>query len=89
MSPDRLSNLTIVFVEDHDDARRYLGLFLNQIGADVVLARNAFEGLETTKKTDGIWWCPTLKCRKWTASSCCVKFVPLDPITAAVYRLSL
>jgi CheY-like chemotaxis protein len=48
-SPDRLSNLTIVVVEDHDDTRRYLGLFLNQIGADVVLARNGFEGLEATK----------------------------------------
>jgi CheY-like chemotaxis protein len=49
ISPDRLSNLTIVVVEDHDDARRYLGLFLNQIGANVVLARNGFEGLEATK----------------------------------------
>jgi len=46
MSPNRLSNLTIVVVEDHDDARRYLGLFLNQIGGNVVLARNGFEGLE-------------------------------------------
>jgi CheY-like chemotaxis protein len=51
MSPDRLSDLTIVVVEDHDDARRYLGLFLNQIGANVVLARNGFEGLEATKNT--------------------------------------
>jgi hypothetical protein len=25
----RLINLTIVVVEDHDDARRYLGLFLD------------------------------------------------------------
>jgi CheY-like chemotaxis protein len=49
MSPDRLSDLTIVVVEDQDDARRYLGLFLNQIGANVVLARNGFEGLEATK----------------------------------------
>ena len=49
ISPDRLSDLTIVVVEDHDDARRYLGLFLNQIGANVVLARNGFEGLEATK----------------------------------------
>ena len=51
MSPDRLSDLTIVVVEDHDDARRYLGLFLNQIGANVVLARNGFEGLEATKNS--------------------------------------
>ena len=49
MSPKRLSNLTIVVVEDHDDARRYLGLFLNQMGANVVVARNAFEGLEAIK----------------------------------------
>ena len=49
MSPSRLSNLTIVVVEDHDDARRYLGLFLNQMGANVVVARNAFEGLEAIK----------------------------------------
>ena len=49
MSPDRLSNLTIVVVEDHDDAQRYLDLFLNQMGANVVVARNGFEGLEATK----------------------------------------
>jgi CheY-like chemotaxis protein len=49
MSPNRLSNLTIVVVEDHDDARRYLGIFLDQLGASVVLARNAFEGLEAIK----------------------------------------
>jgi CheY-like chemotaxis protein len=49
MSPSRLSNLTIVVVEDHDDVRRYLGLFLNQMGANVVVARNAFEGLEAIK----------------------------------------
>jgi CheY-like chemotaxis protein len=49
MSLNRLSNLTIVVVEDYDDARRYLGLFLNQMGAYVVVARNGFEGLEATK----------------------------------------
>ena len=49
MSPSRLSNLTIVVVEDHDDARRYLGLFLDRMGANVVVARNAFEGLEAIK----------------------------------------
>jgi CheY-like chemotaxis protein len=49
MSPSRLSNLTIVVVEDHDDARRYLGLFLNRLGANVVIARNGFEGLEAIK----------------------------------------
>ena len=51
MSPDRLSNLTIVVVEDHDDARRYLGLFLDRLGANVVLASNGFEGLEATKNS--------------------------------------
>lgn len=49
MSPNRLSNLTIVVVEDHDDARRYLGLFLDRLGANVVVARNGFEGLEAIK----------------------------------------
>jgi CheY-like chemotaxis protein len=49
MSPSRLSNLTIVVVEDHDDVRRYLGLFLDRMGANVVVARNAFEGLEAIK----------------------------------------
>ena len=49
MSPNRLSNLTIVVVEDHDDARRYLGLFLDRLGANVVVAGNGFEGLEAIK----------------------------------------
>ena len=38
-------------VEDHDDARRYLDLFLGQLGAKVMVARNAFEGLEAIKNT--------------------------------------
>ena len=42
-------DLTIVVVEDHDDARRYLGLFLGNLGANVLLARNASEGLEAIK----------------------------------------
>jgi CheY-like chemotaxis protein len=33
MSPDCLADLKIVVVEDHDDARRYLDLFLGQLGA--------------------------------------------------------
>jgi CheY-like chemotaxis protein len=49
MSPNRLSHLTIVIVEDHDDARRYLSLFLDRLGAKVVTARNAWEGLEAIK----------------------------------------
>ena len=47
--PNCLSKLTIVVVEDHDDLRRYLGLFLGQVGTNVVVARNAFEGLEAIK----------------------------------------
>ena len=41
--------LTVVVVEDHDDARRYLSLFLRQLGASVVEARNGIEGLEAVK----------------------------------------
>ena len=51
MSPNRLSNLTIVVVEDHDDARRYLGLFLDRLGANVLAAKNGFEGLEAIKNS--------------------------------------
>jgi CheY-like chemotaxis protein len=49
MSPDCLADLKIVVVEDHDDARRYLDLFLCQLGAKVMVASNAFEGLEAIK----------------------------------------
>lgn len=51
MSPSRLDEITIVVVEDHDDARRYLDLYLGQFGAKVVAASNAFEGLEAIKNT--------------------------------------
>jgi CheY-like chemotaxis protein len=49
MSPSCLIGLAIVVVEDHDDARRYLDLFLRQLGAKVIVARNAFEGLKLIK----------------------------------------
>ena len=49
MSPTRLSHLTIVVVEDHDDARRYLGLFLGRLGANVVMAENGLKGLLAIK----------------------------------------
>jgi CheY-like chemotaxis protein len=49
MSDNRLSNCTIVVVEDHDDTRRSLGIFLGRLGANVVLARNAVEGVEAVK----------------------------------------
>ena len=50
MPPARLSHLTLVIVEDHDDARNYLALFLTQSGAKVVLAKDAYEGLAAIKK---------------------------------------
>jgi|GraSoiStandDraft_39_1057311.scaffolds.fasta_scaffold548361_1 CheY-like chemotaxis protein len=49
MWPQRLSNLTIVIVEDDDDTRRYISLYLDYSGAKVVAAGNAFEGLEAIK----------------------------------------
>src|SRR6201981_3369182 len=49
MSDSRLSNLTIVVVEDHDDTRRSLGILLGNLEANVVLARNAFEAVEAVK----------------------------------------
>ena len=51
MSSSSLNDLAIVVVEDHDDARRYLDLFLGQLGAKVVVASNAFEGLRAIKNT--------------------------------------
>jgi len=49
MSPNRLSNLTILVVDDHNDVRRYVGAFLGQLGANVAVAENAIEGLEAVK----------------------------------------
>ena len=49
MSPDCLADLKIVLVEDHDDARRYLELFLSDLGAKVVVARNGHEGPKAVK----------------------------------------
>jgi len=51
MSPNRFSNLTIVVVEDHDDIRGYLAAFLIRLGAKVIEAKNAFEGLRAVKAT--------------------------------------
>jgi hypothetical protein len=69
MSPNSLGNLTIVVVEDHDDARRYLGLFLDRLGATVVLAKNGFEALRQERIVVRIWWCPTFKSPVATGSS--------------------
>ena len=49
MASTRLADVTIVVVEDHDDARRYLGVFLDRLGAKVVVAKDGFEGLEAIK----------------------------------------
>jgi CheY-like chemotaxis protein len=46
-----LSNLMIVVVEDDNDTRTHLGAFLDRLDAKVVLASNAFEGLEAIKDT--------------------------------------
>src|SRR4030088_2625928 len=51
MSPNRFIGLTIAVVEDHDEARTSLGLLLKHLGANVVLARNAFEGIEAVKNS--------------------------------------
>jgi CheY-like chemotaxis protein len=39
----------IVVVDDHRDFRRYLGVFLGHLGANVAVAENAIEGLEAVK----------------------------------------
>jgi len=52
MSPNRLSERTIVVVEDHDDARTAIGIFLGRMGVNVVLARNGFEGFEAVRNFD-------------------------------------
>jgi len=49
MSHNPLSNFTIVVVEDHDDTRKFLGNFLGHLVANVILARNASEGVEAVK----------------------------------------
>jgi CheY-like chemotaxis protein len=49
MPCNSLIDLTIVVVEDHDDARRYVGSYLSELGAKVILASNALEGLEAIK----------------------------------------
>ena len=44
-----LKGLVIIVVEDHDDARRYVQMFLRHLGANVIGACNAVEGLEAVK----------------------------------------
>jgi len=47
-----LSHCTILVVEDHSDARTYLGRFLSDLGANVILAEDGIDGLEAAKKND-------------------------------------
>jgi CheY-like chemotaxis protein len=49
MSPNRLSNITIVVVDDDHVVRRYVGAFLAQLCANVAVAPNAREGLEAVR----------------------------------------
>ena len=49
MSRNRFSDFTIVVVEDDDDTRRALAIFLGRLGANVVVASNAIEGVEAVK----------------------------------------
>ena len=49
MPSDPLRDVVIVVVEDHDDARRYLGIYLRQLGAKVFEASNAVEGFQAIK----------------------------------------
>jgi CheY-like chemotaxis protein len=49
MSADLFKDLTILLVEDHDDTRTYLGLFLARLGARILVARNASEAFEAVK----------------------------------------
>ena len=49
MSEDLFKDVTILLVEDHDDTRTYLGLFLARLGARILLARNAFEAVQAVR----------------------------------------
>jgi CheY-like chemotaxis protein len=49
MPPAPLTNLTILVVDDHEDGRTYVQAFLRRMGANVIGARNAIEGLEAVQ----------------------------------------
>jgi CheY-like chemotaxis protein len=49
VSLNRLSNVTIVVVDDNNDVRRFLGAYLTHLGANVAMAQSAVEGLEAIK----------------------------------------
>ena len=49
MSPNRLSKLRIVLVDDNPDVRRHVSAYLSHLGIKVAVADNAIEGLEAVK----------------------------------------
>ena len=49
MSPQRLSGLEIIVVEDHDEARTAIDSFLDRLGATVVVLKDGREGLKAVK----------------------------------------
>ena len=55
MSPNRLSKLTIVLVDDSPDVRRHVSAYLSHLGVNVAVAENAIEGLQAIKT-----YCPNL-----------------------------
>jgi CheY-like chemotaxis protein len=49
VSPNRLSDISIVVVDDNNDVRRFVGAYLAHLGAKVAVAQSAIEGLEAIK----------------------------------------
>jgi twitching motility two-component system response regulator PilG len=78
MSSSSLNDLAIVVVEDHDDARRYLDLFLGQLGAKVVVASKAFEGLRAIKNTLPNLVLSAIQMPGMAGTNCWKIFVPWD-----------
>ena len=89
MSPNRLSNLTIVVVDDHHEIRRYVGAYLDHLGAHVVVAENAFEGLEAVRTYRPNLVLSDILLPGRTASLCYVIFGLQDLTQEAMCRLSL
>ena len=87
ISPTCLNDLAIVVVEDHDDARRYVELFLGQLGAKVVVASKAFEGLRAIKNTLPDLVLSDIKMPCMDGFELLEIFVPWDRMPEAMYRL--
>ena len=87
MSPSCLVGLAIVVVEDHDDARRYLDLLLRQLGAKVMVARNAFEGLELIKNSRPDLVLSDIKMPGMNGFELLDEIRALERMPEAVYRL--